>query len=375
MNRRELEDRILGSVVAATIADAMGGAFEAVSADVIKKRIGKEWIDDLYNYPAGAFSPFGVWSKRCPAGAGTDDTRMNHIFIEAVVENGGEITSQRLAAEYIRRYLHPERYYPERVAHMARGHLVDFYGVSCGCLGMECPELPGVPVYALREKSFGLLWPTLIGLLSLACAGTLYENKPVEAYKKAFELSYFDVGYAKEACGLQAAAVSMAIGGVDDVDAIFRRLSRLDPFMLDDLKFGSSLNWVVASAAKLVKQAKDSRHLTLLLSRELMSRHKFDPIDTLTVCFAANKFAQGDPKEAILIAVNHRDVDKDGNMIRFRDNDCTGHVTGALAGALSGCKKLPTDWVEKVLASNKRVYGIDIEKNVYNFCNAVYGKK
>jgi len=375
MKRRDLEDRVLGCIVGATIGDALGGPFEAVSAEDIMKRTGKEWIDDLYNYTERAFSPFGVWSKRCPAGTGTDDTRMNHLFIEAVIENKGRITSQRLAAEYISRYLHPERYYPKRVVPLARDHFVDFYGVSCGCLGMECPELPGVPVYALRERSFGLLWPTLIGLLSLACAGTLYANRPVEAYKKAFELSYFDVGYAKEACGLQAAAVSMAVGGLNDMGAICRRLSRMDPFKLNELKFGSSLSWVVRSATSLARRAKDSRHLTLLLSRELMKRHKFDPVDTLTVSLAANKFAEGDPKEATLIAANHRDVDEGGNLIRFRDNDCTGYVAGALAGALAGCNKLPTDWVDKALVSNKRVYGIDIERNAYNFCNAVYGKR
>jgi len=106
-----------------------------------------------------------------------------------------------------------------------------------------------------------------------------------------------------------------------------------------------------------------------------MNRHPFDPVDMLTVCFAANTFANGDPKEAILIAVNHRNVDDAGTLVRFRDNDCTGYVAGALSGALSGCGKLPQDWVDKVLASNKNVYGIDIEGNVHNFCSAVYGKK
>ena len=132
MRRAELEDRILGCVVGASIADAMGGAFEASPAEYLLKRTGKDWIDDLYDYAGKGFGAFGVWSKNCLAGTGTDDTRMNHIFIEAVTENEGEINAQRLAMEYVRRYLHPERYYPKRVADMARGHLVDFYGVSCG---------------------------------------------------------------------------------------------------------------------------------------------------------------------------------------------------------------------------------------------------
>jgi|GEM_PF-611712 len=378
MTRRELEDRILGCVVGASIGDSIGGAFEFQMRPYIQKRIGKDWIDEMYDYAGRGHGSYGVWSKRAPAGTGTDDTRMNHIFLEAVIENDGAINAQRLAAEYIRRYLHPERYYPKRVAPLARQHLVDFYGVSCGCLGMECPELPGVPVHALRERSFGLRFPTLIGLLSLACSGCLYKNQPSQAYEKAYELAYFDVGYAKEACGMQAAAVSMAIGGITDMATILRRLRRLDPLKLKGSTLGQYFDdlatEVTSSVLKLTKKAKDSRDLSLLLSRELANKHVFDPLDTLTVCFAANMFAQGDPKKAILIAANHRNVDEAGNLVRFRDNDCTGYVAGALAGALAGCKKLPQDWVNKVLASNKRIYGIDIEKNVYDFCNAVYGK-
>ena len=55
--------------------------------------------------------------------------------------------------------------------------------------------------------------------------------------------------------------------------------------------------------------------------------------------------------------------------------NCTGYVTGALAGALSGCKGLPLDWVNKVSVGNKNVYGIGIEKNAHSFRNAVYGRE
>ncbi|KKL80287.1 hypothetical protein LCGC14_2006250, partial [marine sediment metagenome] len=99
----------------------------------------------------------------------------------------------------------------------------------------------------------------------------------------------------------------------------------------------------------------------------------YDPIDTLTVSFAANRFAADDPRRAILIAVNHRDTDESGQLVRFRDNDCTGYVAGALAGAISGAKRLPGEWVENVLAANRKVYDIDIARNVGEFCKAVYG--
>lgn len=370
--RRQLEDRILGSVVGASVGDAMGGAFEQVTAEYVQRRLGDDWIDEVCDYRGHVYGPFGVWSRRAPAGTGTDDTRMNHIFIETVIECRGQITSQALAGEYIRRYLHPERYYPKRVLEPARRHLRNFYPVSCGHLGMSCPEYAGVPVGVLRDKSFGCRFPTLIGLLSLACAGGLFDNDALAAYRKAYELAYFDVGYAKEACALHAAAVSMAVGGIGNVGAIIRRVSRLDPFGFADSRFGRSLCEAVRQAGRLARKARDGRHLVELLSRELASVHIFDPVDTLTVSFAANRFADGDARQAITIAVNHRDIDEEGKLVRFRDNDCTGYVAGALAGALCGCKQLPAAWVERVITANRRMYGIDIERNVGEFCNAVY---
>jgi ADP-ribosylglycohydrolase len=93
------------------------------------------------------------------------------------------------------------------------------------------------------------------------------------------------------------------------------------------------------------------------------------------VCFAANTFNNANPRDAILVAANHRDVDENGRLVRFRDNDCTGYVTGALAGAMAGSRKLPVDWIDKVIASNKEIYGIDIEANVHGFCTAVHDRR
>jgi len=53
--------------------------------------------------------------------------------------------------------------------------------------------------------------------------------------------------------------------------------------------------------------------------------------------------------------------------------DCTGSVAGALVGVLNGVHAFPKDWVDDVLTANKQVYGIDIESNARQFCDAVYG--
>ena len=297
---------------------------------------------------------------------------MNHIFLETVIDNGGEINSRLLAMAYRDRYLHPERYYPQRFSDLAKAHMSGFYGVSCGHLGMECPLHPGVPVYALRERSFGCRFPTLIGLLALASAGTLWCGEPEKAYRKAFECAYFDVGYAREACGMLGAAVSLAVAGETDVGKILREVAGLDPFGFTEGPFGRNLAGIVDTAEKLAAEARDARHLVVLLSRELGDRHIYDPVDTLTVCFAANRFAEGDPREALLIAANHRDVDEEDRLVRFRDNDCTAFVAGALAGALSGLSGLPRNWVDSVQSTNGEIYELDIMGNAARYFDTVY---
>jgi ADP-ribosylglycohydrolase len=47
--------------------------------------------------------------------------------------------------------------------------------------------------------------------------------------------------------------------------------------------------------------------------------------------------SQGDPKQAILTAVNFG-----------RDTDCLAAVAGGLAGALAGAASLPAEWIEQV---------------------------
>ncbi len=73
------------------------------------------------------------------------------------------------------------------------------------------------------------------------------------------------------------------------------------------------------------------------------------------------------------MAVNDRDVDDQGGLVRLRDVDCTGGVAGALVGARHGVGAFPADWVADVLKANKDIYGIDIEANARRFCEAVHG--
>jgi len=361
MSNDDVRDRILGCVVGATIGDAIGGAFEFQDADFIKQRIGKDWIDDMYPYKNVAPAPHYMWKQDAPAGTGTDDTRYNHIFIEAALAHGRNITSRDFAQAIIERYENPEKFYP-KAAEMARENFADWNGVCCGHLGIESALHPGVPPEVLANTSLTMDFPTLVGMLMLASAGLLHIGEPEEAYRHAYLLDFMDIGYAREAVAMFAGAVSMLAAGMELRTAVNNAM-QLNPFNFGGLFGGPTMVENVPRAKTLTRGSKDDHDLVQNLAHAFAGKHVFDPVEHVSVAFASLLFTGGDARRSILIAANHRIIDEEGNLVRFRDNDCTAYFAGALVGSYCGLKGLPADWVENVIAANRALYGIDLIEN------------
>jgi ADP-ribosylglycohydrolase len=361
MSYEEIRDRTLGCIAGATIGDAIGGAFEFQVADFIMERIGADWIDDMYSYEDVEPGPHFIWQKDAPAGTGTDDTRYNHAFIETVLRHGVGITSRDLATALIDRYEAAEKYYPD-TPEMARGNFADWSGVCHGHLGRESPLHPGVPPQVLANTGLRMDFPTLVGMLMLASAGLLHIGDPEQAYRHAYLLDFMDIGYAREAVGLFAAIVSSLTAG-KELRAALDEAIRLNPFDLGGIFGGPSMVENLPRAKTLARASKDDRDLVQNLAGAFAMRHPFDPVDHLSVAVAALYFTAGDARRSILIAANHRIIDEEGRLVRFRDNDCSAYFTGALVGSYCGLSGLPSDWVSKVVDSNRRLYGIDLIEN------------
>jgi len=363
----ELYSRILGCAVGNAIGDAFGGAVEFMPAEKVRRVAGKTWVDQLLPYASdhGAH-PLGTWVPAPPRGTGTDDTRNNHIFLECVIRNNGVISSQFLAMEYIQRYRDRAAFYP-RYPNLAAEHYRWFHDLACVHLGMQeaPPETPPWVTAAHGGSS-----PILIGLITLAFAGLLYCGDPEKAYAKAFELSFMDTGYARDATAMMAAMVSAALaGGLGGKDMVRIGLET------HPLKLRSRIMVErVARFLQLADEASDDQALVDTLAREVQPLHPFDPIDVLGVPMAAIHYSDGDPVRSITMAANDRYLDEGGNLKGLRDVDCTAGVAGALVGALRGVEAFPADWVRDVVEANKEVYAIDLEANARRFYETVYGQ-
>jgi len=364
----ELYERILGCMVGNAIGDSFGAVVEFCFADRVEKLAGKPWVDELLPFPDDfGTHPVGVWRAAPPRGTGTDDTRNNHIFAECVIRNGGEINSHLLAMEYVDRYRDRAAFYP-KYGELAEKHMGHMYEGSCAYLGMQ--ELPsGRPAWVVCSQ--GNAFPTLWGLISLAFAGLLYVGDPERAYAKTFELSFLDLGYARDATAMMAAMISAALGGDVSGKQMVRLALETNPF---DFRWRITAH-ELSKFLQLADEADSDQALVDAIAREVAHRHAFDPIDVLGQPAAAVYYCDGDPVRSIVMAANDRDLDENGNLKQLRDVDCTGGVAGALVRALHGVGAFPEDWLADVLKANKEVYGIDIEENARRFCEAVYGAK
>ena len=124
----------------------------------------------------------------------------------------------------------------------------------------------------------------------------------------------------------------------------------------------------------IADEAEDDRDLVVRISREVAGDPAFGAKDLLGFAAAAAYYTDGDPRRAILIAVNARDLDAEGNLARFRDIDCTGSACGALVGAISGLSAFPQGWVKACIESTREVYGFDIEANARALHRLVTGE-
>jgi len=380
IDKQGLFSRVYGCIVGGTIGDAFGGVVEGARAEDMLKTIGTDWLEDFLPYPTGwvdernpapwrcvgNFHWLGTWEIGAPRGTGTDDTRGNHIFLEAVIRNKGVVNSELLALEWMDHYSRREEHYP---AHpdFAEMHLRRAFQQSFEYLRLR--YIPGGEA-AWASRAHGRQgYPGGQGLISLAFAGLLCANDPEQAYRRAFELGFLDYGYGRDATAMMAAMISAAIGGEVTAREMIEIGLTTNPFGWQQRVMEQ---WV-RRMVELADAPTSDRDLVYALAPEAAEVGGFDARDILGAPAAAVYYANGDMLRSLVIAGNHRSLDVEGNFIHLRDSDCLASVAGALVGALNGIEAFPEDWVADVLEANKRINNIDIEANARRFYEAVYG--
>jgi hypothetical protein len=219
----------------------------------------------------------------------------------------------------------------------------------------------------------------------MSCAGQLYSpmvglisKSPADAYQKAYDLSLFDIGFAKDITALVSTMTFMATR-TQSIDSIMSVGNFVDPIGYADSRLvGRIPTSILISSQKNVRRINemvlDSTLLNDTISYKIPKGFKgskpdwirqemlyhllekeersiaFHSAEIWQILVTALEFGQGDFQKTMQFIVNYG-----------RDNDTVAAVAGMILGAKLGYKALPPQLKETVMKVNKEQMGIDLE--------------
>jgi len=251
-----------------------------------------------------------------PAGMTEDGHERHRLCASAIIKKGGRIDIVDLARTWV------EDIDPSKFGYLLGPQdQVIYYSLKAG-----------VPPWEVGRYA---LWPSAIGTSKMILpVGAVNACNPEQAARDAMELALIkDVrgvpgNYAVEVCAGMAAAAAEAFKPTATVDSIISTaLSYLSETPLAEVKLG--LDWA--------KNTDDWKSLRPLYDEKYKGRSPSNAVEVMSGALACFYMAKGQPREAILYAVNFG-----------RDTDCKAYFAGGLAGTLCGIEAVPPEWLKVV---------------------------
>lgn len=318
----KLFSKIYGCEAAGRIANSMGDVTEGLSYEKIEEKYG--FVDQLLpqdkkggRRKAAEFGPEFVYhAHHRPPGMTEDGQERHKLCTSAIIKKGGRITITDLAQTWV-----------EEIDLSKFGYLlgpqdqVIYYSLKWG-----------IPPWEVGRHAS---WPGFIGTSKMIMpVGMVNACNPAQAAQDAFELGLIkDVrgvrgNYALEVCAGVAAATAEALKPNATVESVIETaLGYLSSEPLEEVKHG--LQWA--------REAKTWKDLRPLYEEKYHGRPISNAVEVLSGALACFYMADGQPREAILYAVN-----------LGRDTDCKAYIAGGLSGALRGIEAVPAEWVQVI---------------------------
>jgi ADP-ribosylglycohydrolase len=310
-----------GALAGGAIGDAMGQVTEMMLYPTIERVHG--WIDDLRDTGSAArFSP------NVPAGTYTDDTRLKHLFCEAIIRKGGRISADDLAETW-REQMKGWYYTPVLNAYfkLAVDHVRP------------------------RDAGRGNMSSNSTAM-AIAPIGMLNACDPRQAAQDAYEVACLvHEDYALDAAAAIAAAVAEAFSPEASVQSIVQATTAY-------LDRCSEMRELIQRAVDLARTTgeytrfRSEFYRTMLWQRpqglgseQTAPEGYYDiaePRETIPTCLALVALARGRARDAILYSANFG-----------RDADTIGSMVGGIVGAFEGIDGLPRAWVDRINAVNE----------------------
>jgi ADP-ribosylglycohydrolase len=370
-------DKILGALVGSAIGDAMGASTEMWH---------RKDIQLSYGYITGLTpalreqSPEGTWEHNLLAGATTDDTRWKSLMVHYFKTHNNSITPENFVDHII-------EYYSSLTKSLANKDIQ----VSTDALDTQIEKIDWIKEWAQVAMAYKKDQDSYLKAQNrfyggeMSCAGQLYSpmlglisKSTVDAYEKAYSLSLFDIGYAKDITALVSTMTFIATR-TQNLDSILNAPKFVDPIGYSDSRLVSRIPTTLLNNAQInVRRINELVIDSLLLNDTLIYKapkgfkgSKIDWIrqemlyrilekDERSIAFhsaeiwqiliTALEFGQGDFEKTMQFIVNYG-----------RDNDTVAAVAGMILGAKIGFKALPPHLKETIIKVNRENMGIDLE--------------
>ena len=391
LDRETYRDKVLGLLVGSAIGDAMGAPTEMWHRSEIEVQYGYvASLDEVIREG----SPEGPWDYNLPGGGTTDDTRWKYLTTKFLSQNSARNDS--LDPQAFAKYI-VDIYLAEK-SHVGQVHAFD-----PSLLETEVRHMTWLQDWAKVAQPY--LQNDIDGYShainrfyggEMSCAGMLYTpviggyfpGAPQRAYREAYRMGLFDLGYARDISALTAAYTSQAFQPGVAYDHMISLSRSVDPNQYFKSRLvGRLAHDVFVAAQQIVHEAQQVDSTELMSSVDLPSAFAFDTLYFAQVqkayagldhrlqdiAFHANEIhlinltaliiSGGDFKKAVEFVVNYG-----------RDNDTVAAVTGAILGAYHGASKLPPAWSQQVIATSRDVIGIDLEALADEMVDAAFPK-
>jgi hypothetical protein len=361
----ELQDKVLGMLVGSAIGDAMGAPTEMWSRENIEQAYGfVESLDTMIRET----SPEGIWIADLPAGGTTDDTRWKVLTSQFLMtQKSDSLSAFDFASHILVQY---EDYLDEsneikdtlpssfEKVNLKLGWLQEWAKVSKPFIANNMLDYSA----ALGKFYGGEM--VCAGLLYAPALGIFFPGDPDKAYRQAYSLTIYDLGYAKD---LSAQAAAMSSAGMKKgatKDSLLASL-RLDPANYFESRLvGRTANSILINALTISRESHVLDSMSLGLNPESPAlQAAFSALDQR---LQDMPFHAGEIWLQTLTAMIYADFDFMGSLIFLvnygRDNDTTAAVAGGILGGFHGFEKLPKMEREQVLRVNREILGIDLEQ-------------
>jgi len=319
-----LKEKFLGCIAGSWVGSAMGAPVEGWTPERIRDTYG--FLDNLLPYRH--YTDYTDWER--PPGTTEDGIERQRLIATAIIGKRDRIVADDLIRVWLRD-LDPDKmiYKQERF---------DLSLLELARAGVPPPEL-------------GSLWPFQTAVTVARAShplGLINAGHPQGAADDTFEVGkvYFrETAFGLRWAALYNAAVAEACKPDATVGSVLDVVREFANYRAEHATLTARYDTIareVDHALALVENHTEASALRdafyeFYRGGDYVTYGQSQANEVVSKGLAIVALTGGNPKEAILTAVNFG-----------RDTDCLAAVAGGLAGALSGPKDIPTEWIVQV---------------------------